>query len=122
MSAESGHPVKWVEEENYMFKLSQFQDDVIYWVKHSHPIRPKKFEKLLLHYLSEPLHDISVSRPSNRVDWAIPVPNDPGQTIYVWLDALVNYLTSANYPDANVSRTFQLNSIQRMLIIKGQNE
>lgn len=69
----------------------------------SHPIRPSKFEKILLHFLNEPLEDISISRPSDRVNWAIPVPNDESQTIYVWLDALVNYLTSANYPHADVS-------------------
>lgn len=68
----------------------------------SHPIRPKKFENLLMEYLKEPLKDISISRPSDRVSWAIPVPNDNTQTVYVWLDALVNYLTSAGYPDPRV--------------------
>lgn len=61
--------------------------------------------------MNEPLEDISISRPSDRVHWAIPVPNDDSQTIYVWLDALVNYLTSANYPHNNVS-------IQRIVIYK----
>lgn len=70
----------------------------------SQPIRPKKFEKILLEYLKEPLKDISISRPSNRVSWAIPVPNDETQTVYVWLDALINYLTSAGYPDSNVGK------------------
>lgn len=66
-------------------------------------IKPKKFEKILLGFMDEPLPDISVSRPSNRVHWGIPVPGDDSQTIYVWLDALVNYLTSAGYPNDNVS-------------------
>lgn len=44
------------------------------------------------------LDDLSVSRPVERLRWGIPVPNDPSQTIYVWLDALINYLTSTNYP------------------------
>lgn len=70
----------------------------------SQPIRPKTFEKILLEYLKEPLKDISISRPSNRVSWAIPVPNDETQTVYVWLDALINYLTSAGYPDSNVGK------------------
>lgn len=47
--------------------------------------------------------DISVSRPMNRVSWGIPVPGDNSQTVYVWLDALVNYLTSAGYPDPKVT-------------------
>ena len=44
------------------------------------------------------LEDLSVSRPADRLSWGIPVPDDNSQTIYVWLDALINYLTKANYP------------------------
>ncbi|XP_067616726.1 methionine--tRNA ligase, mitochondrial [Eurosta solidaginis] len=99
LSLDSGHPVEWTEETNYMFRLSQFQDDVRYWVKQGDHIRPAKFEKILLDMLSEPLPDVSVSRPSKRVHWAIPVPDDETQTVYVWLDALTNYLTSVGYPD-----------------------
>lgn len=44
------------------------------------------------------LNDLSISRPVERQSWGIPVPNDPSQTIYVWLDALINYLTATNYP------------------------
>ncbi|XP_017464754.1 PREDICTED: methionine--tRNA ligase, mitochondrial isoform X1 [Rhagoletis zephyria] len=98
-SLESGHPVEWTEETNYMFRLSEIQENVIYWVKKGGHVRPKKFEKILLDMLSESLPDVSVSRPANRVHWAIPVPDDETQTVYVWLDALINYLTSAGYPD-----------------------
>lgn len=62
-----------------------------------------------MEYLKEPLMDISVSRPMNRVSWGIPVPGDDSQTIYVWLDALVNYLTSAGYPDPKVTTIIYLN-------------
>lgn len=77
-----------------MYKQIQFSDR----------IKPKKFEKILLDLLQEPLPDVSVSRPSARVHWGIPVPDDPAQsqTIYVWLDALVNYLTCSGYPDESV--------------------
>ncbi|KAI9585081.1 methionine--tRNA ligase, mitochondrial [Glossina fuscipes] len=98
-SLESGHPVEWTEEENYMFRLSKFQADILYWLQQGNRIRPAKFEKILIDMLNEPLLDISISRPINRVSWALPVPNDPTQTIYVWFDALVNYLTSVGYPD-----------------------
>lgn len=101
-SLESGHPVEWTEEQNYMFRLSKLQDDVLYWLKQGGRVRPIKFEKILFDMLSEPLPDVSVSRPSQRVDWAIPVPEDPTQSVYVWLDALVNYMTSAGYPDTKV--------------------
>ncbi|XP_068153424.1 LOW QUALITY PROTEIN: methionine--tRNA ligase, mitochondrial [Drosophila tropicalis] len=103
-SLESGHPVEWTEETNYMFRLSQFQDDVRYWVKQEARIQPAKFEKILLDTLSEPLPDVSVSRPSNRVHWAIPVPGDDSQTVYVWLDALVNYLSSLGYPNEKFAK------------------
>ena len=81
---------------------------------YSNPIRPKKFEKVLMEYLKEPLKDISISRPIERVSWAIPVPDDNTQTVYVWLDALVNYLTSAGYPNPNVS--IKLSNIRIFLI------
>lgn len=75
---------------------------------HRNPIRPKKFEKILMEYFKEPLQDISVSRPIERVSWAIPVPGDDSQTVYVWLDALVNYLTCTGYPDPNVNMKFSI--------------
>lgn len=59
---------------------------------------PHKFNKLLLSQLEEELPDISVSRPSHRMSWGIDVPDDPSQKIYVWLDALTNYLTVVDYP------------------------
>lgn len=100
VSEESGHPVEWTEEVNYMFKLSKFQDEILYWIKSGDRIKPKKFEKILLDWMQEPLPDISVSRPTSRVHWGIRVPEDDSQTVYVWLDALVNYLTCAGYPNA----------------------
>lgn len=53
---------------------------------------------------SEAMLDVSISRPSSRVHWGIPVPNDADHTVYVWLDALVNYLTVAGYPDVTSER------------------
>lgn len=98
-SLESGHPVEWTDEQNYMFRLSKLQSEVMYWLNQGQKVKPLKFEKILVDLLSEPLPDVSVSRPAHRVPWAIPVPDDPTQTIYVWLDALVNYLTSTGYPN-----------------------
>lgn len=98
VSLESGHPVEWTEETNYMFEMSKMQDKVVNWIEKGTKVKPKKFEKILLDYLKDPLPDISISRPSNRVSWAIPVPGDDTQTVYVWLDALVNYFSAIGYP------------------------
>ncbi|XP_072379531.1 methionine--tRNA ligase, mitochondrial [Diabrotica undecimpunctata] len=106
VSSESNHPVEWSSEENYMFKLSQFQDDLNYWLKtNEHAVRPKKFHKILLDLLNKEdgLQDLSISRPTSRVEWGIPVPGDTSQTVYVWLDALTNYLTVAGYGEDDVT-------------------
>lgn len=66
-------------------------------------IQPAKFEKILLDFFDEPHGDLSVSRPRKRVQWGIPVPDDDSQVVYVWLDALVNYLTCSGYPNSRVS-------------------
>ena len=54
--------------------------------------------KEVIAHVRSGLDDLSISRPVERLSWGIPVPNDPSQTIYVWLDALINYLTKTNYP------------------------
>lgn len=101
VSSESGNEVEWIEEENYMFKLSQFQEPLLKWLDTVPPvIIPNSFHSLVKQTVSRGIQDLSISRPSSRLSWAIPVPNDESQTIYVWLDALVNYLTVAGYPDA----------------------
>lgn len=63
-----------------------------------------------MEYLKEPLKDILISRPIDRVSWGIPVPDDDTHTVYVWLDALINYLTSARYPNPKV-RVTKVNSL-----------
>lgn len=97
----SGHRVEWNEEENFMFKLSQVKSDVLYWLKDETKVTPSKFHKQLIVWLNEDhgSFDISISRPISRIPWGIPVPDDNSQTVYVWLDALVNYLTVAGYPN-----------------------
>lgn len=102
VSIETNQPVEWVEEENYMFKLSNYRKDVDHWLNQNETlVKPKKFYNQLRNMCSEIEHDISVSRPMSRVHWGIPVPNDDSQTIYVWLDALINYLTVSGYPHIN---------------------
>ncbi|XP_053404426.1 methionine--tRNA ligase, mitochondrial-like [Mercenaria mercenaria] len=96
VSAESGHPVTWMQEDNYMFRLSDYKDKLREWFD-TGVIEPPVFEPTARRWLSS-LEDLSVSRPCSRLSWGIPVPGDNSQTIYVWLDALVNYLTVCGYP------------------------
>ncbi|KAM3866995.1 methionine--tRNA ligase, mitochondrial [Diretmus argenteus] len=100
VSLESGHKVEWMKEENYMFRLSDFRPQLLDWLRgNPRAVQPERFYQAVLQWLQEELPDLSVSRHRSRLQWGIPVPNDPEQTIYVWLDALVNYLTVAGYPD-----------------------
>ncbi|KAK9962925.1 hypothetical protein ABG768_006161 [Culter alburnus] len=99
VSMESGHKVEWMKEDNYMFRLSDFRTELLHWLRlHPNIIRPVKFHHLVLQWLEDEIPDLSVSRQKSRLQWGIPVPGDPEQVIYVWLDALVNYLTVVNYP------------------------
>ncbi|ODV91888.1 hypothetical protein CANCADRAFT_30190 [Tortispora caseinolytica NRRL Y-17796] len=95
----SKKPVEWYEEDNYFFKLSAFRTKLIDLIeKNELKIYPETVQQSILRELSLGTEDLSVSRPVSRVDWAIPVPNDPSQTMYVWIDALANYLVPARYP------------------------
>ncbi|XP_053975923.1 methionine--tRNA ligase, mitochondrial-like isoform X1 [Hylaeus volcanicus] len=98
VSNESGNPVEWTEEDNYKFRLTSFKDDLKYWLKNENTVQPAIYRNTLLNWI-EDLQDLSISRPISRVPWAIPTPNDNSHTIYVWFDALVNYLTGVNYPN-----------------------
>ncbi|KAM9664795.1 methionine--tRNA ligase, mitochondrial isoform 2-T2 [Trichechus inunguis] len=101
VSLESGHPVSWTKEENYIFRLSHFREPLRQWLRDDpQAVIPEPFYHAVLQWLEEELPDLSVSRKSSHLHWGIPVPGDDSQTIYVWLDALVNYLTVIGYPDA----------------------
>ncbi|KAH3804912.1 hypothetical protein DPMN_133205 [Dreissena polymorpha] len=101
VSAESGHPVTWLKEENYVFALSQFKDKLNAWLDKG-VIYPKNFETDVRCYVND-LCDLSVSRSHSRLTWGIQVPGDPSQTVYVWLDALFNYLTVSGFPTKSQS-------------------
>ncbi|KAI9302214.1 tRNA synthetases class I (M)-domain-containing protein [Cunninghamella echinulata] len=100
VAIESGQPVEWMVEENYKFKLSAFQKPLLDWI-HNNPqaIVPSNRKNEVVSWIEAGLEDLSISRLRSRLDWGIPVPNDPEQhTIYVWLDALTNYITAKGYP------------------------
>ncbi|KAF2197767.1 methionyl-tRNA synthetase-like protein [Delitschia confertaspora ATCC 74209] len=98
-SIETGSEVEWSSEENYHFRLSAFRDPLLQFFKENPDwITPEHRMKEVVSDVSSSLSDLSISRPYSRLSWGIRVPDDPTQTIYVWLDALINYLTKAGYP------------------------
>lgn len=85
-----------IKEETYFFKLSKFQKELIKNINDKHLIWPEKKKHEILGRLKEPLKDLSISRAN--VSWGIPLPFDKKKTVAVWNDALINYLTTVNYP------------------------
>jgi methionyl-tRNA synthetase len=87
-----------LKEENYFFKLSRYSDRLEKTIKSGElEILPEARRNEILSFIAEGLTDVSFSRPSRDIKWGIPVPEDPDQTIYVWCDALVNYLSGVGY-------------------------
>jgi len=96
-----------LEEENYFFKLSEFTPKIIKAIKeHEINIIPDTRRNEIMSLLKEGLEDISISRPSDKLDWGIAVPGDPSQTMYVWFEALMNYITTLGYPDGENFKKF----------------
>ena len=99
VSIETGKEVEWTSERNYHFRLSEFKDQLLEFYKQNPTfIVPETRMNDIVQQVSEGLEDLSVSRPVERLTWGIRVPTDPTQTMYVWLDALLNYVSAAGYP------------------------
>ncbi len=97
---DNGSPVEWVKEESYFFKLSEWQDKLIdYYEKNPESILPKTRYNEVLSFIKGGLKDLSISRTT--FNWGVPVPNNSKHVMYVWIDALCNYLTAIGYPDIN---------------------
>ena len=93
-------PYQQIKEENYFFKTSAFTDQIRKAIiEGSMQIVPESRKNEFLELIKNGLQDVSVSRPKKSLTWGIPVPNDPSQVMYVWLDALANYITVIGYPD-----------------------
>ena len=89
-----------IKEQNYFFKMSKYQEWLVNHIKvHPEFISPERYKNEMLSFLSEPLEDLCISRPTSRLTWGIPLPFDDRFVTYVWFDALINYLTGLGYPD-----------------------
>lgn len=100
-------PYEKLSEENYYFKLSQFGPQIKEAIENKKMIIEPEFrQKEIMNLIDSGLKDVSVSRPKKSLSWGVPVPNDPDQVIYVWIDALPNYLSVIGYPDKEVWKDF----------------
>jgi len=98
-----GRPTETVHEENYYFKLSAFEDQLIrLYTEQPDFIRPETRRNEVLSFVRGGLRDLSISR--STFSWGIPVPDDPKHVVYVWLDALANYITALGYGSSDASK------------------
>ncbi|RDE08624.1 methionine--tRNA ligase [Pelagibacterium lacus] len=98
-----GSPVEWVEEESYFFRLSAYGERLIaHYEANPGFIMPAERRNEVMSFVKSGLRDLSISRTT--FDWGIPVPGDPRHIMYVWVDALTNYITAAGYPDQAAAR------------------
>ncbi len=94
----SGSTVDWFEEESYFFKLSAWQNKLLeHYKKNPNFVSPKSRNNEIVQFVKSGLNDLSVSRTSFK--WGIPVPNNKKHIVYVWLDALTNYISALNFPN-----------------------
>ena len=94
----NGTPVEWVEEPSYFFRLSAYTEKLLEFYK-AHPnfIAPDTRRNEIISFVKGGLNDLSISR--TNFNWGVPVPDDPDHVMYVWLDALTNYITGIGFPD-----------------------
>src|SRR5437762_3274668 len=96
--APTGADVEWLEEENYFFRLSAWQDRLLaFYEANPDAVAPRSRRNEVISFVKSGLNDLSISRTS--FSWGIPVPGNPKHVVYVWLDALINYITALGYPD-----------------------
>jgi len=88
-----------IEEENYFFRLSAYQDKLLAYLAQEEVIVPEWRRKEAIAFVSQGLEDFSISREKARMSWGIPVPGDDAQVMYVWFDALTNYISTLGWPD-----------------------
>ncbi|CAJ1497319.1 methionine--tRNA ligase [[Mycobacterium] burgundiense] len=105
VATDTGAPVTWTEEQSYFFRLSAYTDRLLaHYEAHPEFIGPDSRRNEVISFVSRGLNDFSISRTS--FDWGVPVPDHPDHVMYVWVDALTNYLTGVNFPDTE-SETFR---------------
>ncbi|MGA2793111.1 MAG: methionine--tRNA ligase [Roseiarcus sp.] len=103
--APSGAPAEWVEEESYFFRLSAYADRLLaHYEAHPGFVTPDKYRNEIKAFVKRGLSDLSISRTT--FDWGVPVPGDARHVMYVWVDALTNYITATGFPDGGPRTDF----------------
>lgn len=106
-------PFEKVEEENYFFKLSNYNEQIKKAIEsNAFQVIPKTKRNEILSVIHEGLEDISISRPKEKISWGIPVPGDKTQVMYVWFEALMNYITVLGYPEYEDFKNFWPANVQ----------
>jgi methionyl-tRNA synthetase len=96
-----------VKESNYFFRMSNYQDWLIGYIKKNPDfIRPERYKNEVISFLKEPLEDLCISRPKTRLTWGVTLPFDENYVTYVWFDALINYVSAIGYPDGALFKKF----------------
>lgn len=107
-SIESGNSVEWTEEKNYHFRMTALKDQLLEFYKQNPEwIVPRSRMREVVDWVENNLEDLSISRPSSRLTWGIRVPDNESQTVYVWVDALINYLTKSGFPNWTPGEEFK---------------
>lgn len=105
-----GREVQWLSEDDWFFRLSKYSDRLkAYYKEHPNWVRPRPVYNEMMALLDEGLDDLSISR--TNFEWGIPVPNGPG-VIYVWFDALLNYISALDWPDGSQFKEFWPANVQ----------
>lgn len=98
VSKESGNKVEWVREDTWFFPLSKYKEKLLqFYDENPNWIQPADRMNEVRNWVQDHLEDLSVTRPAKRLSWGVKDPEDPDNTIYVWVDALVNYLTTSGF-------------------------
>ncbi len=104
------HPknkIEYREEENYFFRFSKYQHRLLkLYENNPNFVLPRWRQKEITNFVKSGLQDFSISRLKNKMPWGVPVPNDPDHVMYVWFDALVNYISSLKWPDNKLYQKF----------------
>lgn len=106
-------PYEKIEEENYFFKLSKYAEPIKKAIEsEAFRVVPVTRKHEILSLINGGLDDVSISRPKQKIDWGIPVPGDPKQVMYVWFEALLNYITVLGYPEHDDFKKFWPANVQ----------